>query len=362
MKQRQVWVLSGLIPVITILVIIITHLRYNPIIIKPIGYKWNTNSYDDSFHDTLNTGKFTKIDSLQIDSNSVYFSATLGDGAKFAFAGITFRPDSFEIDINKYDIFEIQILPGCSDFNFTATLRIPGFSDSLSANDTHKYHQKEFSIADNINKVFIDFDELPTPVWWYSMNNVKREELLETDKSHFSSFSFSNHPSQKRSETFIINVGIIRVLRDWKRGIMPFLYSCIFSLILIIIYSLLHKNEKYLAINPVDIINNSENDKVLKFIGENYKQRGLSIELVAQECFQSSYQVRKALSEKYGCNFNEYVRKVRIEEGARLLKESKMDIKQIAYEVGFSHSTSFNRAFKLEKNISPSQYRLQYNK
>lgn len=346
-----------MVPVITLLILAFIQITTIPIIISPIGSGWKINSYDDSFHDTLKTGNFTEIKKLKYDSNSVNFMATLGPGAKFAFAGITFRPESFEVNIRKYDIFEIEILPGCSDLNFTVSLRVPNFSDSLNANNSHKYHQKEFTVTDKTKLIKARFSELPTPAWWYSMNNVKREDLPPTNKSHFSSLSLSNHPSQKRSEPFSINIGRIRVLRDWKRGIPPFLFSFFISIFFLVFYFLFFKKKMLIAVNPVNIVPDSQGYIVLKFIGENYKKKGLSIEIVAKECSLTSYQVRKLISEKYGCKFNEYVRKIRIEEGARLLIDSKMDIKQIAHEVGFSHATSFNRAFKLEKHNSPSQYR-----
>lgn len=95
----------------------------------------------------------------------------------------------------------------------------------------------------------------------------------------------------------------------------------------------------------------------MTFIAENYSRKGLSLEEVAQNYDLTTYQVRKEISYKYDCTFNEYLRKVRIEEAAHLLKENDADIKQIAYEVGFSHPSSFNRAFKQEKNISPTEYR-----
>lgn len=346
---------------ITAVCVIVNHLFYKPIIIKPLGASWKINSYCDSFHDTLSTGDFSKIDSLTFDSNSVFLKSILGEGAKFAFAGITFRPDNFEISIKGYDIFEIEILPGCSDFNFTVTLRIPGFSDSLSANDSHKYHQKEFNISENIDKLHINFNELPTPAWWYSMNEVKREKLPLTDKTHCSSLSFSNHPSQKKGVPFYINIGTIKIIRDWKRGLLPFLMSCIISILLLISYFLFLRDKQYLTINPVEILDDTESNRVFKLIGKSYKKRGLSIEDIATETFCSPYQVRKVILEKYGCTFNEYLRKIRIEEGSRLLRETQMDIKQIALEVGFSHPTSFNRAFKEEKNVSPSIFRQQFN-
>lgn len=53
----------------------------------------------------------------------------------------------------------------------------------------------------------------------------------------------------------------------------------------------------------------------------------------------------------------EYVKNYRIEQGARLLTLSDMQITEIAYEVGFADASYFSKAFSEKIGISPIKYR-----
>ncbi|MFI3293775.1 MAG: helix-turn-helix transcriptional regulator [Rikenellaceae bacterium] len=60
-----------------------------------------------------------------------------------------------------------------------------------------------------------------------------------------------------------------------------------------------------------------------------------------------------------GCNFQAYVRNIRIEQAIKLMedKNSPIQFKVIASEVGFESSSSFSRAFKASKGMTASEWR-----
>ncbi|RKF13689.1 AraC family transcriptional regulator [Alginatibacterium sediminis] len=58
-----------------------------------------------------------------------------------------------------------------------------------------------------------------------------------------------------------------------------------------------------------------------------------------------------------GKTFLQYLNDKRVHEAAKSLIETELSITQIAYEVGFSNISSFNRYFKKQKKISPSEFR-----
>jgi len=49
-------------------------------------------------------------------------------------------------------------------------------------------------------------------------------------------------------------------------------------------------------------------------------------------------------------------------ESKRLLLETDLPIGEITYRVGFNNQTHFNRVFKAEMQISPSEYRSKNKK
>lgn len=63
------------------------------------------------------------------------------------------------------------------------------------------------------------------------------------------------------------------------------------------------------------------------------------------------------LKESTGKTFSEFLREMRLEEAARLLRETDMPIDQIAYEVGLRSTSGFYRNFLLSYGTTPNQYR-----
>jgi AraC-like DNA-binding protein len=58
-----------------------------------------------------------------------------------------------------------------------------------------------------------------------------------------------------------------------------------------------------------------------------------------------------------GVGFAEYVRKLRIGLACRLLAETDREIVEISAEAGYENLSNFNRSFRREKGMTPSNYR-----
>lgn len=58
-----------------------------------------------------------------------------------------------------------------------------------------------------------------------------------------------------------------------------------------------------------------------------------------------------------GTTVTDYLNDVRIEHAAKLLAETDMEIKAIAYDCGYSTQTNFNRQFKRHKGCTPGECR-----
>ena len=68
------------------------------------------------------------------------------------------------------------------------------------------------------------------------------------------------------------------------------------------------------------------------------------------------------LKQAYDKTFSEYLRDLRLEEAARLLRETDMPIDQVAFSVGLKSASGFHRNFLLSYGMTPAQYREQKQK
>lgn len=92
-----------------------------------------------------------------------------------------------------------------------------------------------------------------------------------------------------------------------------------------------------------------------------YKQTGLTIGALASHLSIQEYRLRRIINRTlHYRNFNQYLNSYRIAEAARLLRdpeEARHSISTIALEVGYASLSSFNKAFKEIRGVTPTEYR-----
>mgnify|MGYP001222244515 CR=1 FL=1 len=104
-------------------------------------------------------------------------------------------------------------------------------------------------------------------------------------------------------------------------------------------------------------------DKLIEAMEEDklYQESGLSISRLAEVLSMQEYQLRRVINQELNYrNFNQFLNHYRIMDSCRRLHDSRQDqlsIAEIALEVGYSSLSTFNKAFKEIKGVTPSQFR-----
>jgi len=70
----------------------------------------------------------------------------------------------------------------------------------------------------------------------------------------------------------------------------------------------------------------------------------------------SRAQLHRKMKEITGISTSEFIRNLRLEQAARLIKERKINITQVAYSVGFNNQTHFSTVFKKHFGMTPTEY------
>lgn len=96
---------------------------------------------------------------------------------------------------------------------------------------------------------------------------------------------------------------------------------------------------------------------VIEYIHENYTNKMLSLEMVAEKLNISPKYLSRFFKEQIGFNFVDYVRELRINYAKKLLRETSSSIKDIVDRIGYSDVASFTRTFKKLEGITPGEYR-----
>ena len=96
--------------------------------------------------------------------------------------------------------------------------------------------------------------------------------------------------------------------------------------------------------------------KAVQYINEHFRER-LYIKTVANEASMSESYFFYFFKEIMGCTFTSYVNSIRIKTAKELLETTDETVVTIATNVGCDNVTYFNKVFKAQTGVSPSEYR-----
>ena len=97
-------------------------------------------------------------------------------------------------------------------------------------------------------------------------------------------------------------------------------------------------------------------ERIMKAVNKNLNDSDFNVEMLCQEVGISRAQLHRKMKELTGLSTSEFIRNIRLEQAARLLKEQKINVTQVAYTVGFSNLAHFSTIFRKHFGVSPSEY------
>ena len=100
-------------------------------------------------------------------------------------------------------------------------------------------------------------------------------------------------------------------------------------------------------------------ERIMKAINKNLSDSDFNVEMLTQEVGISRAQLHRKMKELTGISTSEFIRNIRLEQAARLLKEQKINVTQVAYTVGFSNLAHFSTIFRKHFGVAPSEYAAQ---
>jgi signal transduction histidine kinase/DNA-binding response OmpR family regulator len=97
-------------------------------------------------------------------------------------------------------------------------------------------------------------------------------------------------------------------------------------------------------------------ERIMKSINENLSNTDFNVEMLTDDIGLSRAQLHRKMKEITGISTSEFIRNLRLEQAAKLIKEGKINVQQVAYSVGFNNQTHFSTVFKKHFGLSPTEY------
>ncbi len=96
--------------------------------------------------------------------------------------------------------------------------------------------------------------------------------------------------------------------------------------------------------------------KLISYIDAHFKEQ-IDIPKIEEICHYSYRNINRIFLALHHETIGKYIKRIRLEKAAQYLKYDDASVGDIAFEVGFSDSAAFTKAFKAKFNCSPSSFR-----
>lgn len=346
----------GFILLPILIFIIIFSVTYKP----EINFMQNNNFAYSEFSDVFNQGN--SISSISKTDSSLIVNCILKEGYAYPYSGIQFEKKDYSLyNINDYR-FHIKLKVNYNvRLSFRMNQVITNYTD-INIPESYLILVKSFGLNKGENELNINVSEInEIQDWWFEKNPkmINRINNIEYDQVKFiwlftENSTPLNAPLNIEISEFSLKYNYLPLVYIYS--IFTFSYYLIF---LIIIWKV--KKVKYILM-PIELSKLKDKipetkEKILNFIGTNFHNPDLNIQIVSDETGISKDHISELIKKHADLSFRQYLNQVRLEEAKNLLRNSDLQISEIAYQIGYNNIQHFNRVFKEYTSFSPKAFR-----
>ena len=116
--------------------------------------------------------------------------------------------------------------------------------------------------------------------------------------------------------------------------------------------------EAITEVKPIEAESSLEKQlaRIAQVVEENVSSLELNGTFIGEQCGMSEKQLYRTLKKHLGVTPSEYIRNVRLQKAAMLLKQRYFMVSEVAYMVGFSAPSYFSKCFQEYFGVAPSAY------
>ena len=315
---------------------------------------------------------------IQDDPQRLRFDLNVATSVDYPFAGVVLAFQDrlrkpLHVDLSHYSSVSLSVK--CSPAN-TLMLSVPTFDRRISKRDqilSYRTPSAYFSCNENGSRVELDLTRMETQQWWfdmfkldishraYKLDQVPRIEIgstFQSPRNIVSRVDIDVLELNGRDRRYLAFATVLLALAWTGFGIWFFRQH---SLALIgDVKNKLQKDLPFVAYQQLSLEPHRDREKtaILRLIATSYAKPDLDLERVVAETGVNRNKVNDILKAELGFTFSGYLNKLRLTEAARLLAEkSTATVAEIAYSVGYSNVSYFNKLFKEEYGCTPKVFR-----
>ncbi len=284
-------------------------------------------------------------------------SFRIGKNSKEKYAGITLSFMNGERNFSSYNrlvcTFDSIDTEGMNIIFETIVPEFTTSDNSLSS----RFLEQSIELEKSTREVSLKLKEFKTPSWWYEHHSSSPKAFGKHSFKRVQGLKLENGPFSYSSNQQ--KIGITSLVIKYDRSTLFGISSIVSVLYLLSVY--FYSNKKTIFIPYEKILEesqgNSDLENIIQFISKHYKEPGLSLSDISIKTDIPTQMISTMLNRHFDCTYRQYLNMLRMTEAQRLLKESDYRISEIAYQVGYSNRTHFNRIFREFAKTTPTSFR-----
>ena len=337
--------------------------------IKDLEIFPKSENFTYDYYTDVEIGGSSQVINHIVSDSLLTLDFKLEEGFESPYAGIIITSSKEKyIDAEKYNEIQLNIVGKNIDRVGVAFYTPPLSYVKYNNQDETLYHSY-LNISSTQQTYSIPYTDFEHPEWWEDRHHIPEglEEAPSFNNIIHLNINTAFTPSIDKVKA--IEIRSITFTRNNQALYLKLVTVYLIGVVLlfgILLWSNI-KNGKIdlssaIPYKPIELDEEvNVEEKCIEFINQNFQNSELSLDLVAKETGIAQRRITNYINGKYNCTFKTYINKIRIAEAKRLLNESKLNIGEIAYKVGFNNQSHFNRVFKSEMEINPTEYRINHH-
>ena len=296
---------------------------------------------------------------LEASANKIEFSYTLKEGYEYPYAGISIEDSNSTLfDLKKFEVLKISLVAKKGEkipISFNAV-----HPDYTQANNPASLVPFEFEIVikEGQQNYEIPLENFEVPQWWNKQHKVDSIIVFKSLMNQIQTVNIENCSVTPLNQKDQIKIFRLVAENDKSLTILFFWLGILTLTSALVVQKLNKRNHLEIIYTPTSAKNKNEAQQdLLGFIGQHYAEEGLSIASLKDNLGLTEHAITAYIKQESGMTFKQYLNSLRLTESKRLLQETKLSISEIAYQVGYSNVSHFNRVFKSSEGTAPSAFR-----
>lgn len=324
----------------------------------------NAECYQCNYYTDEPNGGNSQVLEHAVSDSVIKFKFQLKDKFHSPYVGLSITPLKKKfINAEKYNQISISILGQNIDRIGISLFTPPLNSGENSYQDETLYHSY-LNITSQQKLYNLPVLQFQHPEWWEDLHHIPETSKNKPDLDKILHLNIGSAFSPDNDKEKTLEIYSIAFTRNNQKlfltiGFIYFGFVFLNFGILCLIASRKNKSSEiivsYKSLEITDEFSGEE--KCIEYINSNYNISTLTLKNISEETAIAQRRITKIIHDRFNCNFKTYLNRIRINESKRLLTQSSLNIGEIAYKVGFNSQSHFNRVFKSEIQISPSEYR-----